>query len=313
MAAEHRRERPRAVSLMRRLDALRGLAFGHPIRRALRRLAGRPDWPVTTGAYLVGDPTAPVAVCTLTDRQLMQAAADMPGVAIAGRVYTANLGIEKIVLNVISNPRIRFLLLCGRDSPLFQPGQTLISLWARGIDAEHRIIGADGYLPVLSTLPSTQIEQFRRQVEVVDCIGQAAVASLAERTRSLAERSPGPFAEGREPARAGVRTPVPDHFVQLRPGGRREPLTYDPTGYFVITLDRSGGQVVVRHYRPDNTPAHEMRGRHAESVLLGLLREGLVSELSHAGYLGSELAKAEAALRLGLLYEQDQPLRHQPG
>jgi tetrahydromethanopterin S-methyltransferase subunit A len=44
-------------------------------------------------------------------------------------------------------------------------------------------------------------------------------------------------------------------------------------------------------------------------MLLGLLREQLVSQLSHAGYLGAELARAEAALRLDLAYEQDRPLR----
>jgi tetrahydromethanopterin S-methyltransferase subunit A len=41
---------------------------------------------------------------------------------------------------------------------------------------------------------------------------------------------------------------------------------------------------------------------------LGLLRERLISKLSHAAYLGSELTKAESALRLGLRYEQDKPL-----
>jgi tetrahydromethanopterin S-methyltransferase subunit A len=35
-------------------------------------------------------------------------------------------------------------------------------------------------------------------------------------------------------------------------------------------------------------------------AVLGLLREELVSQLSHAGYPGAELAKAESALRLGL-------------
>jgi tetrahydromethanopterin S-methyltransferase subunit A len=48
-------------------------------------------------------------------------------------------------------------------------------------------------------------------------------------------------------------------------------------------------------------------------MLLGLLREGLVSQLSHAGYLGVDLAKAEATLRLDLRYEQDQPLRSVSG
>jgi tetrahydromethanopterin S-methyltransferase subunit A len=90
------------------------------------------------------------------------------------------------------------------------------------------------------------------------------------------------------------------------------PLAYDPKGYFVITLDRPAGEIVIRHYLSDNTPAHEMRGRSGEPLLLGLVREGLVSQLSHAGYLGAELARAEAALRLQLRYEQDQPLRPGP-
>jgi len=41
---------------------------------------------------------------------------------------------------------------------------------------------------------------------------------------------------------------------------------------------------------------------------LGLVRED-ISQLSHAGYPGTALAKAKAALRLDLRYEQDQVLR----
>jgi len=80
----------------------------------------------------------------------------------------------------------------------------------------------------------------------------------------------------------------------------------------VSTLDRCAVQIIVRHYLPDHAPAHEMRGRTAEAMLLGLLRGGVVSQLSHAGYPGGELAKAEAALRLGarVRYAQDRPLRH---
>jgi hypothetical protein len=98
-------------------------------------------------------------------------------------------------------------------------------------------------------------------------------------------------------------------FTPIRPGGQREPLQYDPKGYFVITLDREADQIVMRHYLPSHAPAHEMRGRSAGPMLLGLLREGLVSQLSHAGYLGEELAKAQAALQTGWRYTQDRPLR----
>lgn len=72
-------------------------------------------------------------------------------------------------------------------------------------------------------------------------------------------------------------------------------------------------EVVVHHYLADRTPSHEMRGRGAESMLLGLLREGLISQLTHAGYMGAELAKAETAIRLGLVYEQDRPLPRTQG
>jgi hypothetical protein len=47
-------------------------------------------------------------------------------------------------------------------------------------------------------------------------------------------------------------------------------------------------------------------------MYLGLLREGLISQLSHAAYIGGELAKAEAALHLDLRYRQDRPLTAMP-
>jgi tetrahydromethanopterin S-methyltransferase subunit A len=243
----------------------------------------------------------------LTSKDLIEPIAQLPGVAIAGRVNTANLGVERIVRNVTANPRIRFLLLCGRDSPLFHPGQTLNVLCANGVDGERRVVGATGYLPFLQGVSVERIERFRRQVELVDYTGETDLARLGKRATELADRNPGVFGEGTDdsfPPDQGK--PV---FRAVRPGGKREPLAYDPKGYFVIAVDRVVKEIVVHHYWTDNAPAHEMRGRSGEGILLGLLREGLVSQLSHAGYLGAELAKAEAALQLGLIYEQDQRLR----
>jgi tetrahydromethanopterin S-methyltransferase subunit A len=263
-------------------------------------------WPVIAGSYDVGDPHGSVAVCTLTTESLIAPLARLSGVAIAGKVYTANLGITRIVINVTANPAIRFLLVCGKDSPLFHPGQSLVALAERGIDAGRRIVGAIGYEPVLSTLDPARVAQFRRQVEVVDWAGEEDLQALEEGIGALVTRNPGRFAAG--DSSAGALQAV-EQFTPIRPGGAREPLQYDPKGYFVIRLDREQEEIINRHYLPDHTPAHEMRGRAAGSMLLGLLREGLVTQLSHAGYLGEELAKAEAALRLDLRYDQDRPLR----
>jgi len=274
-------------------------------------------WPVASGAYAIGDPTAPVAVCTLTSNELMTPLARLPGAAIAGRLYTVNLGIERIVLNVTTNPAIRVLLLCGKESPVFQPAQGLRALHADGVDAEGRIVGATGHLPVLRNVPRARIDRFRRQIELVDAVGETDIAVLQARVGELARRAPGPFSSGQddntsfpaklERAASGADVALP--FVSIQPGGKRQPLAYDPNGFFIITLDRGAGEIILRHYLPDNTPAHEMRGRSAEPMLLGVVREGLISQLSHAGYLGAELAKAEQSLRLRLRYEQDQPLR----
>jgi tetrahydromethanopterin S-methyltransferase subunit A len=263
-------------------------------------------WPVIAGSYEVGDPQGPVAICTLTTESLIAPLVRLPGVAIAGKVYTANLGITRIVQNVTANPAIRFLLICGKDSPLFHPGQSLVALAERGVDADRRIVGAIGYEPVLSTLDPDRITQFRHQVEVVDWAGEEDLQALEEGTRGLVARSPGHFAAG--DGSAGTLS-AEEQFTPIRPGGTREPLQYDPKGYFVITLDREQEQIIIRHYRPDHAPAHEMRGRTPGPMLLGLLREGLITQLSHAGYLGEELAKAEAALRFDLRYDQDRPLR----
>src|SRR5438132_11140353 len=85
------------------------------------------SWPVVAGTYKVGDPKAPVAVCALTSERLMDPLAGLPGVAIAGMVYTANLGITRIIRNVRTNPSIRVLLICGKDAAIFQPGQSLVA------------------------------------------------------------------------------------------------------------------------------------------------------------------------------------------
>jgi tetrahydromethanopterin S-methyltransferase subunit A len=258
------------------------------------------------GTYQIGDPNGPVAVCALTAERLITPLVALPGVAIAGMVYTANLGITRIIVNITSNPAIRFLLICGKDSALFKPGQSLVSLSEKGVDENKRIIDAVGYEPVLPSIDPEQVTQFRKQVEVLDWTGEEDLQVLQERVKSLADRNPGIFVTEQK---AGDIPKQQEEFVSIRPGGQREPLIYDPKGYFVITIGPEQKEILLRHYLPDHTLAHEMRGRGATSMLLGLLRDGLVTQLSHAGYLGEELAKAQTALQFGLRYDQDRPLR----
>src|SRR6266571_4180492 len=156
------------------------------------------SWPVMPGTYQVGDPNGPVAVCALTSEKLVSLLVGVQGVAIAGIVYTANLGITRIIVNITSNPAIRFLLICGKDSALFKPGQSLVALAEKGIDDKRRIIDAAGYDPVLPSVDPERVQQFRKQVEILDWTGEEDLKVLQERVKSLSDRNPGVFVTGRK-------------------------------------------------------------------------------------------------------------------
>ena len=110
------------------------------------------NWPVVSGDYIVGDPESPVAVTTLASHN-----EDIPaaaGAAIAGPCKTENLGIEKVVANIISNPNIRFLILCGAEVQGHITGQSIQALHENGCDPEKKkITGATGAIPFVENIP----------------------------------------------------------------------------------------------------------------------------------------------------------------
>jgi len=64
---------------------------------------------VVEGDYLLGKRDARIAVCTLGDTDLpheFETAGLLDKIALIGLLFTENLGIEKVVRNVVSNPAI---------------------------------------------------------------------------------------------------------------------------------------------------------------------------------------------------------------
>ena len=144
-------------------------------------------WPPVRGDYQVGSPDAGVAVVTLASPLFLQ------GAALFGQCKTENLGIEKIVANVISNCNIRFLILCGVESKGHLPGNTILALHKNGIDEQGRIIGSHGAIPFIQNLPPGAIRRFQQQVELIDCIGLEDIVQIEEqiaRYNRLAEPYP---------------------------------------------------------------------------------------------------------------------------
>lgn len=140
-------------------------------------------WPPVRGDYHVCDPLARVAVVTLASP------IEVKGAAIFGQCKTENLGVEKIVANVISNCNIRFLILCGLESRGHMPGNTILALHKNGIDDQGRIIGSEGAIPFIQNLPVEAIHRFQDQVELIDCIGLVDALQIEELVVSYSQMS----------------------------------------------------------------------------------------------------------------------------
>ena len=75
------------------------------------------------GEFITGSQDGCVAVVLLNIEYIPS-----DKVALYGPLKTENIGIEKIVANVISNPHIRYLVVCGDDIRGHRSGSSLIAL-----------------------------------------------------------------------------------------------------------------------------------------------------------------------------------------
>jgi tetrahydromethanopterin S-methyltransferase subunit A len=147
----------------------------------IRKVEPPPDYPPEEGRYLRGNDLSPVAVVAILDTfdfkippeltRLLQVAIES-GAALAGTLQTENVGIEKLIANVVANPNIRYLVICWRESQGHHPADALVNLVENGVKEDKRrtIIGAKAPTPYLPNIPLGSIERFRRQVTIVNLL-----------------------------------------------------------------------------------------------------------------------------------------------
>jgi len=256
-----------------------------------------PEWPPLPGSYRVLDPLAPGAVCTLSSEDLFESLAEAtpPGVAIVGSMVTENLGIERLVRNLIAAPAVSWLLLCGVDSKGHRAGESLLALSRNGVDAEMRVVGAPGHRARLPSLTHAEVEAFRRRVTVLEHLAVTDPGEVLGLAAAVPARSRDAAGE-QEPA---VPLKVAERVAHLSSSPR------DPAGYFVIDVLSHRKLLRLEHYTNDHRLTSVMEGESARDLYLSAIRKGLLSRFDHAAYLGRELGRAEDALRRGERFTQD--------
>ncbi len=148
-------------------------------------------WPVVKGEYDTGDVKSPVAVATCGSHfSLFPIKA---GAAISGPFKTENLGIEKIVANVISNPNIRFLVICGSEVKGHISGDALICLYKYGLK-DGRIVNAKGAIPFIENLDANAVKRFQEQVQIFEMVDVEDEAKITQVIKDCLAKDPGAFA-----------------------------------------------------------------------------------------------------------------------
>lgn len=161
-------------------------------------------YPPEEGCYLRGNDLSPVAVVVILrrsrdDPEGMAASeasvriAAESGAALAGTLQTENIGLEKVICNVVANPNIRYLVVFGVESPGHLVGDAILALAANGTDDRKRIIGAKALTPYLFNIPREWVERFRRQVTVIDLVDEGSPEALRSAVWSCYQEEPTEF------------------------------------------------------------------------------------------------------------------------
>ena len=80
-------------------------------------------------------------------------------------------------------------------------------------------------------------------------------------------------------------------------------IKLDKAGYFVVNVTNQS--ILVEHYSYQEKLLRTIEGYDARSIYLTIVRNGWVSKLDHAAYIGKELSKAELSIRYEFDYLQD--------
>ncbi|MGP3666919.1 MAG: tetrahydromethanopterin S-methyltransferase subunit A [Candidatus Bathyarchaeota archaeon] len=153
-------------------------------------------WPILSGDYVVGNPKGCIAICTLASETLYRDVANFSGVAISGPCKTENIGIEKVVANTLSNPNIRFLIICGAEVTGHVTGGTLKCLSEKGIDpSSKKVRDAPGAIPYVEHLSEEVVERFKKQITIIDMIGVEDVGKIKAKVEELVKQDPGAYPE----------------------------------------------------------------------------------------------------------------------
>lgn len=148
-------------------------------------------WPLYFKDQLIaGNLESNVGICTLwTPRVLIAEKLDVDSFAVCGQLYSKD-GINFILRNILANPKIRKIVVCGLDRG--QAGEAFLDFVNNGINDEYQSLNTNFYAH--KEIDKQALELVRNSVEVIDMRGQVKPEKIKETITNLESQSE-PFSE----------------------------------------------------------------------------------------------------------------------
>ncbi len=149
---------------------------------------------------VLGNPDSEVGIVSLwTPVSRLIAQLDKDIYCLAGQLYSKD-GINYIIRNILANPSLRYLVVCGQD--ISGSGRALIDFFQKGVDENHNIVGQD-FAQIHKEIPRDVLELIRQNVKVKNLIGVSDSEKIARELKNCPAIGK-PFSEPRIFAQHGA-------------------------------------------------------------------------------------------------------------
>lgn len=260
----------------------------------------RPEkWPFIPGRYLVINDTAPVIVVMPDNDGLADtlSALSVQGLCMVSPVCRSVSDVEKLTRNVEANLAVHCIILAGGEEDKDYPAvEALCAIFGddEGISEKARRI-AHGARGKLKAFDFAALQKRVNVVNMLDCVEVDKIVAGVIKHGSDGQRPDAGFVVQGHDTTLGVQRVI-------APTSISHEYQRDPAGRFIIGTAKNA--IVVEHYNSKGELLRLIQGDSARDLSIMLIRNGWVSRLDHAAYLGRELALAEIAIQQGTSYER---------
>ena len=214
-------------------------------------------------------------------------------------LVNCTITVGTLATEVTNNSMMLFDLSDYENLIVFCPAQSQVTKLRRGLCAmyEPSRIKKEQEVEVEDKNEKNAKNKKNRSSSLSFCLASVNVPEVSTLQFILAEQK----------APWGKQQQSP-HFCTVK--SHRNPLEWkkDPAGYFLIKVE--DGLIKAGFSTSAHVLLKEIIGTEPQDIYYTILREKLITSMQHAAYLGLELQKAHAALKLGLKYVQDSPLTY---